>query len=221
MGRAERRKLERLEAKKSAAKSRQYRSKEEICVDFGKDGIPKFHRIGIQKAWQEFMILFDHVLIFSMNIGPERINYFHAMIDYWWYKYDNGEITYEDLMAEAKDKCEMAISWSPLDEKDVKKLAGKDKYLQYVGKVNTEMNNQILKLHAVHECCAVLALHDMGWQNKTIHKFDNCLLRRLDECYVKNGTKYKDYMIAVYKKELQDKYNYEFEEIVDPLYVTG
>lgn len=65
-------------------KKKQYhRTKADICRDFGKNGIAKFHRIGMQKAWQDLNIVIDYLMVFSFNLGVDKLNQFHAYLDSW------------------------------------------------------------------------------------------------------------------------------------------
>lgn len=83
-----------------------------------------------------------------------------------------------------------------------------------------EINNEIIRSHALHEACAVLALNDMGWKPKSLHKFDKCFIKLMDKTYC-NDKHQQNIVIASYQAKLQSKYNFEYEKIIDPLEVTG
>lgn len=138
-----------------------HRTPAEICHDFGKNGIGRFHRVGKAEAWQDFNIIFDHTLVFSCNIGPDRLNEFHAVADYWWFEYENKNVSYDEMLDKAYEVSDVRITWRPVDDSYIDKIT-KDKYLRYVGRINRDYNNEILVLHAIHEACAILALNDMG-----------------------------------------------------------
>lgn len=200
-------------------KKKQYhRTKADICRDFGKNGIAKFHRTGMQKAWQDLNIIIDYLMVFSFNLGVDKLNQFHAYLDSWWYQYDNGVLTYDEIINQANELASANISFEPLQEHHVRQVA-KGAYLYRVGIVNMTINNEIIRSHALHEACAVLALNDMGWKPKTLHKFDRCFIKLMDATYC--GEKQKDIVIASYQVKLQSKYNFEYEKIIDPLEVTG
>lgn len=198
-------------AKKKKHFSRPHRSSTEVMRDM--HGVAKFKRTGWALSWQDMTITFDYVVWFKMGCREEWVNKFHALVDSYWYQYECELLTVEQLEEMTWEYAGIKIKHQEVSMDDVNRLTH-DPYMRMVGYKNLERNNEILKLHEIHSACAICALHDMGWKEKMINRFQNYLEEVMAEIYNTTNSVSIRERLAALKLKLESV-GFEYEKIVD------
>lgn len=200
-----------MKQKKKKHFSKPHRTNDLVMRDM--HGVAKFKRTGWAMSWQDMTMIFDHVVWFDFRCREDWVNRFHALIDSYWYQYDCELLKREDLEEMAWEYAGIKINASEVTKDDVKRLA-RDKYLQMVGMKNLERNNEILKLHSLHSLCAICALHDMGWKEGYINRWQKKVEELMDTIYRGSNSESIRLRFSALERKLNNE-GFEYEGIVD------
>jgi len=203
---------------KKKHKSRPHRSSAEVMRDM--HGVAQFQRTGLAQGYNDMSVMLCHVARFDFRIkSPEWYETFLGYISTYWYPYYNGEKTAHDYEEYSKEfGCDIHLE--AVSEEYCYRFTQHNPYLRMVALKNLKNNNLLLESHVVHSSSALMALHDMGWKDKSIQRFEKKLHDLMAIIYESNARANLD---ALQGK--MNSYGFFFEQpedwFDDPFYSIG